>query len=157
MAEEKGLSTDDLRAISDRILRLSQADHCRVNIDSGWRGYTRVATNRITSAGGRDNTAITITSVFGNKIASVSTNRFDGSDLEQAVRRSEEMARLAPDNPEYMAELGPQNFDSVDAYYESTGSLEPQTRAEAAALAIQQAQAANQIAASYMLEPAPLP
>ncbi len=150
MAEEKGLSTDDLRAISDRILRLSQADHCRVNIDSGWRGYTRVATNRITSAGGRDNTAITITSVFGNKIASVSTNRFDGSDLEQAVRRSEEMARLAPDNPEYMAELGPQNFDSVDAYYESTGSLEPQTRAEAAALAIQQAQAANQIAASYM-------
>ena len=150
MAEQKGLSTNDLRAISDRILLLSQADHCRVNIDSGWRGYTRVATNRITSAGGRDNTEITITSVFGNKIATVSTNRFDDSELEQAVRRSEEMARLAPNNPEYMEELGPQNFNRVAAYYDSTGSLEPQTRAEAAALAIRQAQAANQVAASYM-------
>ncbi|NKB34041.1 MAG: TldD/PmbA family protein [Pseudomonadales bacterium] len=150
MAEEKGLSTNDLRAISDRILRMSVADHCRVNINSGWRGYTRVATNRITSAGGRDNTAITITSIFGNKIASVNTNRFDDDELELAVRRSEEMARLAPDNPEYIEELGPQNFSSVSAYYESTGSLEPQTRAEAAAIAIQQAATADQIAASYM-------
>ena len=61
MAEANGLSESDIKAISDRVIELSQADHCRVNIDSGWRGYTRVATNRITSAGGADRTAVTIT------------------------------------------------------------------------------------------------
>ena len=150
MAAAKGLSADDLKAISDRILQLSAADQCRVRIDSRWRGYTRVATNRITSAGGADSTAVTITSVFSNRVASVQTNRLAERDLLEAVRRSEDMARLAPENPEYMPELGPQNYQPIQAYYESTGELEPQTRAEAAAIAIRQAQAAGQIAASYM-------
>ncbi len=80
MAVAKGLSADDLKAISDRILQLSAADQCRVRIDSRWRGYTRVATNRITSAGGADSTSITITSVFGNRVASVETNRLAERD-----------------------------------------------------------------------------
>ncbi len=150
MAEEKGLSSDDLKGISDRIIQLSNADQCRVNIDSGWRGYTRVATNRITSAGGAEATAINITSVFGKRVASVSTNSFEDDALLAAVRRSETMARLAPESPEYVDELGPQSYQANQAYYESTGELEPLTRAEAAAIAIRQADAAGQIAASYM-------
>ncbi|MFT7472158.1 MAG: hypothetical protein ACI8XU_002055, partial [Kiritimatiellia bacterium] len=81
MAEEKGLSSDDLKALSDRIIQLSNADQCRVNINSSWRGYTRVATNRITSAGGADATSINITSVFGKRVASVSTNSFEDDAL----------------------------------------------------------------------------
>jgi len=150
MAEAKGLPADDLRAISDRIIRLSNADQCRVSIDSGWRGYTRVATNRITSAGGADATSINITSVFGKRVASVNTNSIEDDALLDAVRRSETLARLAPESPEYVDELGPQNYQSNEAYYESTGELEPLTRAEAAAIAIRQAEAAGQIAASYM-------
>lgn len=146
----KGLSSDELKAISDRILQLSRADQCRVNINSGWRGYTRVATNRITSAGGADSTSINITSVFGKRVASVNTNSLEDSALQEAVRRSESMARLAPESPEYMPELGAQNFQTNPAYYQSTGELEPLTRAEAAAIAIRQAESAGQIAASYM-------
>lgn len=150
MAAARGLSADELRAISERILQLSQADHCRVNINSGWRGYTRVATNRITSAGGSESTTVNITSVFGQRVASVNTNRLEDDDLLQALRQSEDMARLAPENPEYMPELGPQDYQPSQAYYASTGELEPQARAEAAALAIRQARSADQIAASYM-------
>ncbi len=150
MAEAKGLSTDDIKAISDRIIQLSNADQCRVNIDSGWRGYTRVATNRITSAGGADATSINITSIFGKRVASINTNSFEDDALLAAVRRSESLARLAPESPEYVAELGAQNYQDIPAYYESTGELEALTRAEAAAIAIRQADAAGQIAASYM-------
>lgn len=150
MAEAKGLSNDDLQSISNRILELSEADHCRVRINSGWRGYTRVATNRITSAGGSEKTSVNITSVFGQRVASVETNRLSDDDLRQAVRRSEDMARIAPVDPEYIAELGPQTIAPISGYYESTGELSPQTRAEAAALAIQQAQSADQVVASYM-------
>ncbi|HJO10547.1 MAG: metallopeptidase TldD-related protein [Gammaproteobacteria bacterium] len=153
MAEAKGLPSDELRVISDRVLQFSSADQCRVTINSGWRGYTRVATNRITSAGGADSTSINITSVFGKRVASVNTNSLEDDDLRAAVRRSETMARLAPESPEYMPELGPQSFQNSPAntaYYDSTGELEPLTRAEAAAIAIREAEAAGQIAASYM-------
>lgn len=150
MAEARGLAADQLKSLSDRVLQLSEADHCRVSIDSGWRGYTRVASNRITSAGGSDSTSINITSVFGNRVASVNTNRLEDSDLLQAVRRSEDMARLAPENPEYMPELGPQSYQPTRAYYQSTGNLETITRAAAASLAIRQAQSSGQIAASFM-------
>lgn len=150
MAAARGLDSSDLKAISDRVLAFSRADHCRVNINSGWRGYTRVAINRITSAGGAEGTNITITSIFGQRVASVTTNQLDDESLRRAVRNSEDMARLAPENPEYLPELGPQSFEPVTGYYASTGELESLTRAEAAAIAIRQAQAAEQIAASYM-------
>lgn len=147
---QRGLSRDELEALTQRILNMSTADQCRVNISSGWRGYTRVATNRITSAGGADATDITITSVFGKRVASINTNTLDDASLRDAVRRSESAARLAPETPEYMPELGQQTFTDSGGYYQSTGELEPLTRAEAAALAIEQASANDQIAASYM-------
>lgn len=150
MAEQKGLPSSELKELTDKVLSFSEADHCRVAINSGWRGYTRVATNRITSAGGSEGTTLNITSVFGKRLASVETNKLEDTDLLAAVRRSEAMARLAPENPEYLPELGQQAYQNVDAYYDTTGELEPQTRAEAAAIAIREASAADQIAASYM-------
>lgn len=150
MAEAKGLSHSEIRALAERILQFSRADHCRVNIEYGWRGYSRVAINRITSAGGADRNYATITSVFGKRVASVITNQFDDASLEQAVRNSEAMARLAPENPEYLPEPDAQVYQDTGGYYESTGELEPLTRAEAAAIAIRQASAEGQIAASYM-------
>ena len=147
---QKGLSQDELEALTQRILNMSTADQCRVNISSGWRGYTRVATNRITSAGGADATDITITSVFGKRVASINTNTLDDASLRDAVRRSEAAARIAPETPEYMPELEQQTYTDSGGYYRSTGELEPLTRAEAAALAIEQASANEQIAASYM-------
>ena len=149
-AAARGLDADALRAISERVLQFSTADHCRVNIDSGWRGYTRVAINRITSAGGSEGTSVTITSVFGKRVASVNTNQLDDASLRRAVADSEAMARLAPENPEYLPELGAQNFAAIAGYYDSTGGLEALTRAEAAAIAIRQAESAGQIAASFM-------
>ncbi len=149
MADPKGLSDAELRSLTELVLSYSNADHCRVSIDSLWKGYTRVATNKVTSAGGSEETTVNITSVFGNKVASVQTNRLDEASIRSAVARSEEMARLAPEDPEYLPELGPQSINLVDAYYESTGELDPLTRAEAAAIAIKEAQAANQVAASF--------
>jgi len=150
MADKKGLSRDEAKTICDKILKLSKADHCRVNVSAGWRGYTRVATNRITSSGGSHGTSLNITSIFGKRVASVNTNQLGDDELVGAVRRSEAMAKLAPENPEYMTELGPQEFANTDAYYKSTGNLDPESRANSAAIAIRKAKAAGQIAASYM-------
>ncbi|MFQ5740206.1 MAG: hypothetical protein ACE5JX_14465, partial [Acidobacteriota bacterium] len=122
----------------------------RVNVTSGWRGFTRTATNRVTSSGGGSDVRVRISSVFENRVASVTTNRLEDSRLEAAVRQAEALARLAPENPEYLPELGAQEYQSVEGYYDTTGDLDPAARAEAAALAVRKAQTAGFVAAGYI-------
>src|SRR6185503_8408467 len=112
------------------------ADHTRVNIDSGLTGFTRVAINRITTAGESTNVSIQITSVFGKRVASVDTNRLDDASLKRAVADAEALARIAPANPEYLPELGAETYQPVDGYYASTGDLTPESLARAASLGI---------------------
>lgn len=145
-----GLSAEEARTLCDLVLSLSRADQARVNVTTGWRGFTRTATNRITSAGGSSDVTVRISSVFGNQVASVTTNRLDQDALAEAVRDSESLARLAPADPEYLPELGPQQHVPVSAYYTSTANLTPETRANAAALAIQAANGSNMIAAGFI-------
>ena len=103
-----GLSEDEARDLTDRTLRLSEAESVRVSVDSGRRAFVRCADNRITTAGGSTDVTVTIASAFGKKVASSTTNRLDDRALTEAVRKSEALARLAPENPEYMDELGEQ-------------------------------------------------
>ncbi len=146
----RGLSEAEARELSEVVLGFAGADHTRVNINSGWRGFTRTATNRITTAGGTTNTTVQITSVFGMRVASVSTNALDPVSLEQAVRDSEALARLSPENPEYLPELGPQEYVGVDGYYSSTGDLTPEARAQSMARGLDAAQGSGTIAAGFM-------
>ncbi len=145
-----GLSRDDVRVLCDRVLDLSQADHARVSVNSGWRGFTRTATNRITSAGGSSDVTVRVTSVFGRRIASVTTNQLDDIALTRAVRDSETLARLAPEDPEYLPELGPQEYSEPGGFYASTGQLTPEARANAVAPALEAARAAGTVAAGYI-------
>lgn len=145
-----GLSEQDARALCTRVMNLSGADHVRVQVQSGWRGFTRVATNRITTSGGNQNVSVRILSVFGKRMASITTNSLDDSGLLAAVKKSEDLARLAPENPEYMGELGPQEYMPVNAYYDATGQMSPEARAEAAAYAIEKAKRAQTVAAGYV-------
>jgi len=145
-----GLSADECRALSQKILSFAKADETRVNINSGLSGFTRTAINRVTTAGESENVNIRILSVFGKKVAAVNTNRTDDASLQRAVRDSEALARIAPQNPEYMPELGEQRYAEVGGYYASTGDLTTESRAKAASLAIAAANEAKLIAAGFI-------
>ncbi len=145
-----GLNADDARALTDRVLNLSRANNARVTVRSGRRTFVRCADNRITTAGGSTDVSVNIMSVFGQRVASVSTNRIEEDALAQAVRRCEELARLAPENPEYLAELEPQQYQQVNGYHAGTGEVSSETLAAAAALEIRAAQGADAIAAGYI-------
>src|SRR5436309_12829364 len=136
-----GLSPAESRQLCETILGLAKADQTRVNVTSGISGFTRTAINRVTTAGETDNTSVRITSVFGKRVASVDTNRLDKASLERAVRDAEALAKLAPENPEYLPELGEQQYAAVNGYYQSTSELTAEARARAATLGIKEAEA----------------
>src|SRR5215510_2624321 len=145
-----GLSSDECKQLCEKILGFAKADHTRVNVSSGISGFTRTAINRITTAGETNNVTVRVTSVFGKRVASVDTNRLDNDSLQRAVADAEALARLAPENPEYVPELGQQKYIEVDGYYASTGDLTTESRARAASLGIKAADAAKCVAAGFI-------
>jgi predicted Zn-dependent protease len=146
----KGLSLDESRAICNKVLSYAKADHTRVNVDSGVHLFTRTAINRVTTAGATEDANVRIISVFGKRVASIVTNHLDDASLERAVRDCEALARLSPEDPEYMPELGEQKYSEVNGYYASTGDLTTEARAKAASFAVKAADAAKVMASGFI-------
>jgi predicted Zn-dependent protease len=139
-----------MKALADRVLSFAKADQTRVSLVSGIRGFTRTAMNRVTTAGNTDNVTVRIASAFGKRAASIDTNRLDIESLGKAVHDCEALARLSPENPEYLPEPAPQTFAEVSAYYPSTGDLTTEDRARSAALVLERSKAAGTVAAGYI-------
>ena len=137
-ADDRGpvLSREQARAITERVLKLSTADQTRVTLVSGWSGNTRFADGSITTSGGVDNVSLTVTAIVGRRRASSTTNVLDDESLTRTVDLAIRLARLAPEDPELMPELGPQTYAGVSAYVEGTAGLDPEARAGAVQRAV---------------------
>jgi len=149
-SRQHGLSASEARDLCDRILKVARADHTRVNVESGITAFTRTAINRVTAAGETTDVNVRIASVFGKRVASIETNRIDDEAIGRAVRDAETLAKISPENPEYLPELGPQQYQTVNGYYASTGALSTEARAEAAALGIRAADGAQCVASGFI-------
>jgi predicted Zn-dependent protease len=151
-ADARVMSRDQAQALIERAVKLSKADSIQVNVGGGYSANIRFADNRISTAGGVSTANLNIQSSFGPKHAVVSTNDFTDAGLERAVRQSEALAKLAPDDPEAMPPLGPQQYENLKTYFDSTGNLGPEGRAEAARLAIDPCKSAGDLKAAGFLQ-----
>jgi predicted Zn-dependent protease len=141
------LTREEARTLADRVLSFAAAaDQARVNIASEWGGNTRFADASITTSGGVTDTSVTVTVTIGRRRASASTNVLDDASLKRTVDLAARLARLAPDDPELMPELGPQTHSTVGAYVQGTADLDPEVRAGAVSRAIEAATAAGKAA-----------
>jgi predicted Zn-dependent protease len=144
------LSRAEAEALLRRALSFSTADEARVNLQSGASGNTRFAVNQITTSGDVSNASLVVTSAFGRRVASATTNGFDDESLRRVVETSERLARLTPENPEYMGELGPQQYPEVNAYFAATAQLDAETRARAVREITSRAQEAGLVSTGYL-------
>lgn len=126
------ISREDAKKLVDRILAMSKADSIRLNITSGWAGNTRFAGGQVTTSGNTTDTNVTIQSTIGKRRASITTNILDDASLRRSVEMSERLARLSPEDPELMPELGPQQYLTIQNLFASTAGLAPDARVAAA-------------------------
>ncbi|HEX6251812.1 MAG TPA: TldD/PmbA family protein [Gemmatimonadaceae bacterium] len=144
------LSQEEAQRIGQQALRSATADETRIIINSGARANTRFAENQISTSGDNYNATVTVRSVFGRRVASASTNRLDDESLAQVVQRSEALARLAPEDPENMPELGPQQYQPAQQPPEAAPPS-PAQRAEAVRAITEQARAANLVSTGFIV------
>lgn len=130
------ITRDQAKELTDHVLSMSTAEQTRVNIVSEWSGNTRFADGSITTSGGVTNTTVTITATLGKRRASASTNVIDEGSLKRTIDLALRLARLSPEDPELMPELGSQTYTAVNAYVRSTADLDPETRAAAVQRAV---------------------
>ncbi|WP_020600021.1 TldD/PmbA family protein [Spirosoma panaciterrae] len=144
------LSKDEAKKIIDKVLSYSKADEMSVGLNGSRTGNIRYARNSVSTSGESDNLGLSVTAVFGKRSGTATINEFDDASLEKTVRRAEEIARLAPENPEYMPMLGPQTYLETATYAESTAKINPEFRAQAAFDSIDPCKKKNLTAAGYM-------
>jgi predicted Zn-dependent protease len=104
------LTKEEAKKIIDKVLSFSKADEMSVALSGGRTGNIRYARNSVSTSGESYNLSLSITAVFGKRSGTSTINEFDDKSLEKAVRRAEEIARLAPENPEFVPALGPQQY-----------------------------------------------
>ena len=126
------LTEKEAKKILKKVLAFSKADECECNLTGQLSGNIRYARNTVSTAGELSDLTLVVQSNFGKKQGVATINEFDDASLEKVVRRAEELAKLAPDNPEYMPILGPQKYSKMNTYFESTTKVTPEDRAKAA-------------------------
>jgi predicted Zn-dependent protease len=143
------LTREESEAIARRVLASAKADETRVIISSGARANTRFAENQVSTSGDNYDAEVTVRSVFGKRVANANTNKLDDASLAAVVGRSEALARLAPEDPELMPELGAQTY-ATRPDPSQTETPSPEQRAAAVRAVSEPARAAGLVSTGYM-------
>lgn len=145
------LSKDDAKKILEKVIGFSKADGIEANLNGTDGGNIRYARNSVSTAGENSDVSLSVQTFFGKKSGGASINEFDDASLEKVVRRAEELAQLAPENPEFMDLLGSQSYGAEPkTFIESTAKITPDYRAQAAANSIEPASKKDVTAAGFL-------
>lgn len=144
------LNKEEAQSLLKKVLTYSKADECEVSLSGSEGGNIRYARNAISTAGDVSEMSIAVTSYFGKRSGTATINEFDDASLQKVVQRAEELAKLAPENPEYMPLLGSSTFKESITYNDSTAAITPDTRADAVAKSLNVSKEANLQAAGYI-------
>jgi len=134
------LDEPQARRILEKALAFGTADELRIGLGGGRTHNTRFAVNSITTCGDTDDLSLAATAYFGKRHATASANEIDEASLRRLVATAEEMARVAPEDPEYVPELGPQEYLDIRPCFESTATAPPELGVEVARSAIEPAE-----------------
>ena len=148
----KALNQDQAKRITDRVLAMSKADECTVSIEGSRVGNVRFARNSVSTAGLTEDMQLVVRVAFGKRSGTAIVNEFDDKSLEKAVRRAEELARLSPENPEFMPAISKQAYRATSTFVPATAAIDPDFRASVAATSIEMARAKKLVTAGFFTD-----
>lgn len=90
-----------LQETIDHVLRLSKADACVVIARRVSSVNIRWAHNTVTTNGDADDVQLSVISIFGRRVASVTRSYFPPEKLEEIIRESEAACVRRPEAPDY--------------------------------------------------------
>ncbi len=144
------LTQAQAKAILDKVIALSKADECTATLDGSTQGNIRFALNNVSTSGIVDDIQLGVQVAFGKRVGIATINEFDDAALERVVRRAEDLARLAPENPEFMPAIGKQEYRATPTFSAGTAAITPAYRAQVAKASIDACKAEKLVAAGFL-------
>jgi predicted Zn-dependent protease len=141
---------DQVKAILAKAVALSKADECTATMSGSTQGNIRFALNNVSTSGIVTDTELAVQVAFGKRVGIATINEYDDAALLRVVRRAEDLAQLAPENPEFMPAVGKQTYKASPTFSAATAALTPEDRAKVAAASIGPCKAQNLIAAGFL-------
>jgi predicted Zn-dependent protease len=111
---------EQAQELTEKILKLSKFPECSVFLNVNEQAFVRFANNGVTTSGFTVERTVGISSTRDGRTGSADTTDLSNSALEAAVRRSEEIATIAPPDPEHVGPLGPQKYADYDNWDDRT-------------------------------------
>src|SRR5687767_12663398 len=124
-------SREEVKAVTDKVMNMANADAVEVEFNGGERSATRFANSNITANMVQFDRSVALTIHLGKKSGSTTVRDFDDATLKQAVADATKRAEAARDAPEPAVLLGPQDYEPVDAALPSGVNYGPAERARA--------------------------
>ncbi|HYZ85448.1 MAG TPA: TldD/PmbA family protein, partial [Bryobacteraceae bacterium] len=116
------LTREQAQKTAEKILSFSKLPECAVQFSETEEAYVRFAVNSVTTSGFSAERSFVISSTVDGKTGVARTTDMSDEALKAAVTRSEELAKIAPPNQEYVEPLGKQEYPAIDHWDEATAS-----------------------------------
>ncbi len=145
---------EQAKTILDKVIALSKADECTATLSGSIDGNIRYARNSVSTSGIVSNAELGVQVAFGKRVGVATINEFDDASLAKVVSRAEELARLAPENPEFVPAIEKQTYKATNTFIEKTAAITPEYRAQVAADSIESCKKEKLVAAGFLSDSA---
>ena len=125
------LGRQDLKKMSDGVLKRAKSDPAEVLLFSEVQNLTRFANNYIHQNVAERNVTLIMRLLRGKRIGLATTNRLDVEGLDRLVERARTNAEVSPEDPDYPGLAEPADYQAVDGFDQETADYSPEDRAKA--------------------------
>jgi predicted Zn-dependent protease len=148
--DRKELEATAARVLDD-VKRAAPGAEASVSVRTGRSANVRFGANEVESCGDVDDDALSVEVAFGKRHASASSNQLDPEATRALISRAIAMAKVAPEDPEWMPLLPPQKYPAVpEAFDRALAEMPSDARAAAAQTAITAARRGGLDAAGFL-------
>ncbi len=141
---------EEFRFLTDLVLKHSGGDHTLVALHDQHAGTTRFANNTVVQNVNSRRVTLTVTLAFGKRHGSATTTDLTAGAVREAVKRAEAMARVGPEDPEYVPPAPPQAYVDRPTALPETVVAGPDRRLELAREAVELCQGSSLKAAGVV-------
>lgn len=144
------LDKTECRRIADLALGAAKADHTLVSISDDNSGTARIANNQIVQNVESRRIVLQVESAFGLRHGTAITTDLNDDAIRETVARAETVAKVVPEDPEYLPPLEPQRYPILASWRDETAAAGADQRAAAARVAISACREAKMTAAGIV-------
>lgn len=121
---------EEFRFLADLVLKHSTGDHTLMSLHDQQSGTTRFANNHIVQNVDTRRGSLRVTVAFGRRHGTAGTTDFTAGGLQEAVAKATQIARLSPDDSEYLPPVERQQYTTPPTTRPETAVAGPARRLE---------------------------